>query len=135
VLERQDRGGAVEYLPAVAEEGEAAMPGPEPFAYYGTGRGACPHWRNEVTRASLGELLTVDDMIGADLLSPTPGLVVHGVVDRMSPPENAEEVYRRMEEPRRLVWLDTRRHTDLYDAGPCVARAVEVTAEFLAEHL
>ncbi|MEV4093618.1 alpha/beta hydrolase [Streptosporangium saharense] len=135
VVERQDLGGPVEYLPAVAEEGEAAMPGPEPFAYYGTGRGACPHWRNEVTRASLGELLTVDDMTGADFLSPTPGLVVHGVIDRLCSPEGAEEVYRRMEEPKRLVWLDTRQHTDLYDAEPCVTRAVEAAAEFLAEHL
>ncbi|MFF4993180.1 alpha/beta hydrolase [Streptosporangium saharense] len=135
IVERQDRGGPVEYLPAVAEEGEAAMPGPELFAYYGTERGACPHWRNEVTRASLGELLTVDDMTGADFLSPTPGLVVHGVIDRLCSPEGAEEVYRRMEEPKRLVWLDTRQHTDLYDVEPRVTRAVEAVAEFLAEHL
>ncbi|GAA3427169.1 alpha/beta hydrolase [Streptosporangium sandarakinum] len=135
VLERQDLGGEVEYVPAVATEGEAAMPGDEPYAYYGTGRGASPHWRNQVTRASVRELVTMDNMTGADFLSPKPGLVVHGVVDRLCSPEGAEEVYKRMDEPKRLVWLDARLHTDLYDAEPHVSRAVEAVTAFLAEHL
>ncbi|MBB2910085.1 hypothetical protein FHS43_001331 [Streptosporangium becharense] len=134
-LERQDRGGPVEYLPAVAEEGEAAMPGDEPFAYYGTSRGASALWRNEVTRASIRELLTVDTMTGADFLSPKPGLIVHGVVDRLCSPEGAELAYRRMDEPKRLLWLDTRRHIDLYDTEPHVTRAVEAVAAFLGGHL
>lgn len=135
VLERQDLGGRVEYLPAVAEEGEAAMQGDEPFAYYGTSRGASAHWRNEVTRASIRELITVDNMTGADFLSPKPGLIVHGVVDRFCSPEGAEEAYKRMDEPKRLVWLDAKRHIDLYDAEPYVTRAAEATAAFLDEHL
>lgn len=135
VLERQDRGGPVEYLPAVAEEGEAAMPGDEPWAYYGTGRAASATWRNEVTRASVRELITMDNMMGADFLSPKPALIVHGVVDRFCSPEGAEEAFRRLDEPKRLVWLDARRHIDLYDAEPYVSQAVEATAAFLREHL
>ncbi|MEU8250404.1 alpha/beta hydrolase [Nonomuraea sp. NPDC048916] len=135
VLERQDRGGPVEYLPAVAREGEAAMPGDEPYAYYGTGRGASAHWANEVTRASLRELITVDNMMGADFLSPKPALIVHGVIDRFCSPEGAEEAYRRLEEPKRIVWIDAKRHIDLYDAEPYVTQAVEATAGFLREHL
>ncbi|MEU0478145.1 alpha/beta hydrolase [Streptosporangium sp. NPDC006013] len=135
VLERQDRSGEVEYLPAVAEEGEAAMPGDEPFAYYGTSRGASAHWSNTVTRASVRELITLDNMMGADFLSPKPGLVVHGVVDRFCSPEGAEEAYRRMDDPKRLVWLDTRLHIDLYDTEPHVTRAVEAVAAFFGEHL
>ncbi|MEV0199857.1 alpha/beta hydrolase [Nonomuraea sp. NPDC050691] len=134
-LERQDLGGAVEYLPAVAEEGEAAMPGDEPYAYYRTERGASPHWVNEVTRASLRELITVDNMMGADFLSPKPALIVHGVVDRFCSPEGAEEAYRRMDEPKRLVWLDAKRHIDLYDQEPYVTQAVEATVAFLDAHL
>ncbi|GAA2860509.1 alpha/beta hydrolase [Streptosporangium fragile] len=134
-LERQDLGGPVEYLPAVAEEGEAAMPGDEPFAYYGTSRGASAHWRNEVTRASLRELVTMDNMTGADFLSPKPGLIVHGIVDRFCSPEDAEKAYRRMDEPKRLVWLDARLHIDLYDTEPHVTRAVEAVAAFFGEHL
>ncbi|MEV0596650.1 alpha/beta hydrolase [Nonomuraea cavernae] len=135
VLERQDQGGPVEYVRAVAEEGEAAMPGDEPYAYYGTERGASPHWANEVTRAGLRELITLDNMMGADFLSPRPALIVHGVIDRFCSPEGAEEAYRRLDEPKRIVWIDAKRHTDLYDAEPYVTQAVEATAGFLREHL
>lgn len=133
--EEHDRGGEVQYIPAVAAEGEAAMPGDEPFAYYGTGRGASAYWENSVTRASVRELLTVDNMAGADFLSPTPGLIVHGVEDAYCSPEGAREAYERMGEPKRIAWLDTRLHIDLYDNQPFVTQAVEAVAAFLAEHL
>jgi fermentation-respiration switch protein FrsA (DUF1100 family) len=134
-LERQDLGGPVEYLPAVAREGEAAMPGDEPYAYYGTQRAASPHWENEVTRAGLRELITMDNMMGADFLSPKPALIVHGVVDRFCSPEGAEEAYRRLDDPKRLVWLDAKQHIDLYDTEPYVTQALDATAGFLREHL
>jgi fermentation-respiration switch protein FrsA (DUF1100 family) len=135
VLERQDLGGPVAYVPAVAEQGEAAMPGDEPFAYYGTGRGASPYWRNEVTRASVRELITMDNMMGADFLSPKPALVVHGVVDRFCSPEGAEEVFKRLDDPKKIVWVDAKQHVDLYDREPYVSQAVDATADFLREHL
>ncbi|SDM33645.1 alpha/beta hydrolase [Nonomuraea jiangxiensis] len=135
VLERQDRGGPVEYMPAVSERGEAAMPGEEPHAYYGTGRGAAPSWSNSVTRASVRELITMDNMMGADFLSPKPALIVHGVVDRFCSPEGAEEVFRRLDQPKRLVWVDAKQHIDLYDREPYVTEAVDATADFLREHL
>ncbi|MEV4111996.1 alpha/beta hydrolase [Nonomuraea sp. NPDC049695] len=135
VLERQDQGGDVEYMPAVADEGEAAMPGDEPYAYYGTSRGASPHWSNSVTRASVRELVTLDNMMGADFLSPKPALIVHGVVDRFCSPEGAEEAYRRLDQPKKLVWVDAKQHIDLYDREPYVTQAVDATADFLAEHL
>ncbi|WP_220449967.1 alpha/beta hydrolase, partial [Nonomuraea longispora] len=131
VLERQDQGGPVTYMPAVAEGGESAMPGDEPYAYYGTARGASPHWVNEVTRASVRELITMDHMMGADFLSPKPALIVHGIVDRFCSPEGAEEVYKRLDEPKELVWVDAKRHIDLYDQEPYVTRAVDATAAFL----
>lgn len=135
LAEEHDRGGEVAYMPAVASDGEAAMPGTEPFAYYGTDRGASSHWENSVTRTSVRELLTVDNMIGADFLSPKPGLIVHGVKDAYCSPDGAREAYERMGEPKRLVWLDASLHIDLYDAEPYVTQAVEATAAFFAEHL
>ncbi|MGI8331556.1 alpha/beta hydrolase [Actinomadura scrupuli] len=134
VLERQDLGGEVEYLPAVATEGEAAMPGQEPYDYYGTSRGASASWENSVTRASIRELITVDNMAGADFLAE-PGLIVHGVEDAYCPPEGAREAYDRMPGVKDIVWLDARLHTDLYDDDTHVGRAVEATGAFLAEHL
>jgi uncharacterized protein len=142
VLERQDRGGGVEYIPAVSRDGDAAMPGEEPWAYYGTSRGASATWQNSVTRASLRELITVDNMIGADFLGPKPGLIVHGVRDAYCSPDGAREAYERMggstgsaPGPRQIVWLDCTLHIDLYDNEPYVAQAVHATATFLREHL
>ncbi|TXK42935.1 alpha/beta hydrolase [Nonomuraea sp. C10] len=135
VLERQDQGEPVAYIPTVAEEGEAAMPGAEPYAYYGTARSASAHWANRVTSASVRELITMDNMMGADFLSPKPALIVHGVADRFCSPEGAEEAFKRLDEPKKLVWLDAREHIDLYDREPYVTQAVEATAEFLHEHL
>ncbi|MFI7617039.1 alpha/beta hydrolase [Nonomuraea terrae] len=135
VLERQDHGGPVEYMPVVAEQGEAAMPGDEPYAYYGTDRGASPLWQNEVTRVSVRELLTMDNMMGADFLSPKPALIVHGVIDRFCSPEGAEEAFRRLDQPKKIVWVDAKQHIDLYDREPYVTEAVDATADFLGEHL
>jgi pimeloyl-ACP methyl ester carboxylesterase len=135
VAEDRDRGGEVQYLPAGAAQGEAAMPGEEPFAYYGTGRGASAYWENSVTRASVRELLTVDNMSGADFRSATPGLVVHGVQDADCSPEGAREAHERIGGPKRIVWLDATRHIDLYDTEPYVTQAVEAVTAFLSEHL
>jgi hypothetical protein len=133
--ESHDRGGEVQYIPAVATAGEAAMPGDEPFAYYGTGRGSSASWENSVTRTSVRELLTVDNMAGADFLSPTPGLIVHGVEDAYCSPEDAREAYERMGEPKQIVWLDAKLHIDLYDNQPFVTQAAEAVTAFLTEHL
>src|SRR5262245_13378619 len=135
VAEEHDQGGELQYIPAVAPEGEAAMPGEEPFAYYGTNRGDSRYWENSVTRASVRELLTVDNMMGADFLSPTPGLIVHGVEDAYCSPDGAREAFERMSEPKRIVWLDARLHIDLYDGEPYVTQAVNAVTAFLAEHL
>ena len=135
MAEDEDRGGDMQYIPAVAVEGDAAMPGEEPFAYYGTRRGSSAYWENSVTRASVRELLTVDNMIGADFLSPTPGLIVHGVQDAYCSPDGAREAYQRMGEPKAIVWLDARQHIDLYDNEPYVSQAVEAVSAFFAEHL
>jgi uncharacterized protein len=133
--EEHDQGGELQYLPAVAAQGEAAMPGDEPFAYYGTSRGASPSWHNTVTRASIRELLTVDNMAGTDFLSPTPGLIVHGTNDAYCAPDGARDAYQRIGEPKQLVWLDTKQHVDLYDSEPHLTQAVQAITAFLGKHL
>jgi fermentation-respiration switch protein FrsA (DUF1100 family) len=134
-LEHEDQGGDTEYMPTVALEGEAAMPGEEPYAYYGTARGASPLWENTVTRSSVRELITVDNMIGADFLSPKPGLIVHGVEDAYCSPDGAREAYDRMGNPKRIIWLDCKLHVDLYDNDTYVTQAADAVAGFLHEHL
>ncbi|WP_214105949.1 alpha/beta hydrolase [Acrocarpospora catenulata] len=133
VLARQDLTGTVDYQPAVGEGG--AMSGDEPFAYYGTERGATPTWVNEVTTASVRELITMDNLMGADFLSPKPALLVHGVVDAYCSPEGAHAVHARLDEPKRLVWLDAKLHIDLYDTEPYLTQAVDATVDFLSAYL
>jgi len=130
LLERYD-----ELLPAVSAGGEAAMPGDEPFAYYGTDRAASPHWRNEVTRGSLHALMTFDALGAADLLAATPLLVVHGVEDAYCSPELARELHERAAGVKEIRWLDTKVHIDLYDTEPFIGQAAETTVDFLRGHL
>lgn len=125
-----------EYLPAVAPGGgEAAMGGGEPYEYYGTGRSAAPHWRNQVTRGSLYSLMTFDALGAAELLGGTPLLVVHGRQDAYCSPELARELHERAPGRKEIVWLDARQHIDLYDREPYVPQAAEAVAGFLGRVL
>jgi len=128
-----DAGSA---LPAVAPDGgEAAMGGDEPWEYYGTARSAGGAWQNRVTLASLHSLLTFDALGAADLLGDTPLLVVHGREDAYCSPDLARQAHDRATGPRRLVWLDTARHIDLYDTEPFVTQAVDAVVAHLRHHL
>jgi uncharacterized protein len=118
------RADAPAELPAVApDDGEAAMPGREPWAYYGTERSAAPGWENRLTVRSIRELLTFDAAGAADLLAPTPLLVVHGRRDDYCSPDGARGLVER-HGAAELVWLDAEEHIDLYDVERFVAPAV-----------
>jgi len=135
--QRQFDTGEIEYLPAVdGDGGEAAMPGREPWDYYGTERSAAPGWTNRVTRLSIRELLTFDAAIGADFLAGTPALFIHGRRDGFCSPEAAEGVYRRAQTADKdFLWLDTTNHIDLYDNPAYVDPASARLSGWLAERL
>ncbi len=137
IAQRQDLGGPVEYLPAVSdvEGAEAAMPGAEPWDYYGTARSASAGWCNRVTRLSIRELLTFDAAVGADFIAPTPTLIVHGHTDDFCSPTDAQDAYDRIVGPKRILWLDTTNHIDLYDVSTYVDRAVDAVAEWMDQSL
>lgn len=128
-----EHGG--ETMPAVAPTGPAAMPGAEPYEYYGTDRGAAPGWRNEITTGSIHGLLTLDAAIGADFVSPTPVRIIHGTRDDYCSPEGAQSVFDRLSDPRDLVWLETTNHIDLYDRAEYVEPALDSCAEWFTTHL
>jgi fermentation-respiration switch protein FrsA (DUF1100 family) len=134
-LEREREGGDVAYVSAVALEGPAAMPGDEPFAYYGTERSKSAVWENRMTVDSMWQLLTLDSLSVADLLGRTPFLVVHGTVDLYCTPEGAQAVYDRAAGPKEIVWLETENHIDIYDRPELVGPAVDHVAAFMAENL
>jgi fermentation-respiration switch protein FrsA (DUF1100 family) len=121
---RQHATGEVEYLAAVSDDDTPAlMGGAEPFAYYGTDRSTSGGWVNRITRTSVYSLLTTDLAVGADFISPTPWLMVHGRTDDYCTPEGADAAFARAGEPKRAIWLDTTNHIDLYDVGAYVEPA------------
>ena len=94
-LERERTSGEMAYVPAVATDGPALMPGQEPFDYYGTERSTSAVWENRMTVDSRWQLLTLDALSAADLLDRTPFLVVHGTVDTYCTPEGAQAIFDR----------------------------------------
>jgi uncharacterized protein len=133
VATEERRTGEVSYLAAVAASGEAAMPGEEPYGYYGTERAASPHWQNRVTRRSIHSLLTFDAAGWAERLPPTPLLVVHGRRDDYCATEAARRVAAAA--GGEFVELATDRHVDLYDVDPFVADASAAVIGFLNRSL
>lgn len=129
-----DTSREVEYVKAVSDDGSAAaMPGKEPFEYYGTKRSFSPHWENRVSAASPYQIMTLDAAAAAQWISPTPLLVVHGEVDGFCSPAAARAVYERAGEPKRLRWLPTTNHIDLYDVEEHVEPAVAELVEFFSQ--
>lgn len=134
-LAREASGGDIAYLPAVSEDGPAAMSGAEPFAYYGTERSASEVWENRLTVDSFWQLMTLDAFSPVDFLDRTPLLVVHGTVDEYCTPEGAQAVFDRATGPKEIEWLETANHIDLYDRPELVGPAVRHVARFMDEHL
>jgi fermentation-respiration switch protein FrsA (DUF1100 family) len=123
-------------MPAVAPDGgRAAMGGQEPWDYYGTERSHSPHWVNEVTVASLYQLMTLDTTSAAALLDETPLLVVHGTTDGYCSPAAAQAVHDRASGPKQLVSIDTTNHIELYDDEPRVGQAVDHLEAFFTREL
>lgn len=132
---RYDGGGTLGMIPAVSEsDQEAAMPGKEPFDYYGTKRGQAAAWRNEVTRVSMAALMRFDAASTAPFVEQ-PVLFVHGEEDAYCPPEGARSAYDRAPDPKGFVTLPAKKHLDLYDVDEHVDEAVRESAAWFAEHL
>ena len=128
--------GSPAYLPVVSSDsGPAILAGEEQYLYFGTPRGRSPQWRNQITAASAYNLLVLDTTCAADLIAPTPVLLVQGRNDAYCRPEVAQEVHDRISGPKRLFWVDTERHTDLYDSEPAVSQAVGAIRNFLQDGL
>jgi fermentation-respiration switch protein FrsA (DUF1100 family) len=137
LAQRQEATGEIEYWAAVdAHDGRpAVMGGSEPADYYCSPRSACAGWVNQLTALSVLELITVDLAAGADLISPTPLLLVHGRKDECTTPEQAVAAFDRAGDPRKLVWLDTANHIDLYDVPRFVGPAVDEAVSWFYSHL
>ncbi|KUJ70097.1 hypothetical protein ACZ90_07010 [Streptomyces albus subsp. albus] len=135
IAQRQAATGEFEYWPAVNPEGmPAGNPGPEPFAYYGTERGARPGWQNRCTALSVLQELTLDVDSYLPLLT-APLLIVHGSGDQAIPVADAEAAFAAAPEPKELLLLDTTNHIDLYDDDTYVLPAIDRAVSFFDSNL
>ncbi|MFE7241896.1 alpha/beta hydrolase [Streptomyces sp. NPDC057580] len=135
IAQRQFDTGEIEYWPAVNPEGmPAGNPGPEPFEYYGTERGAGSGWENRCTALSVLQELTLD--VDAFLpLVTAPLLIVHGSGDQAIPVADAEAAFAAVPEPKELLLLDTSNHIELYDDDSYVLPAIDRTVSFLDRNM
>ena len=121
--------------PSSAAPGTAAIHSDEGWNFYTRRqREVAPSWKNEVTCASVDAQLAFDAIRFADLITPTPLLIVHGTVDEITPPRYAQEAFDAAREPKQLEWITTTNHVQLYDLEPHVTQAVEVLVCWLARH-
>jgi fermentation-respiration switch protein FrsA (DUF1100 family) len=135
VLEREDRGGPVEYMPHVTPPGGGGvMEGGEAWEYYGTPRGQVPNYRNELTRDTVYTGLVWDNASCAEMLTK-PALVVHGEVDLYTPPEQATAVYEKFGGVKEIVWLPTDTHIGYYDDDSYLTPTLAAVTRFLGLHL
>ncbi|MFE7332057.1 alpha/beta hydrolase [Streptomyces sp. NPDC057565] len=135
IAQRQSDTGEIEYWPAVNPEGmPAGNPGPEPFEYYGTERGAGSGWENRCTALSVLQELTLD--VDAFLpLVTAPLLIVHGSGDQAIPVADAEAAFAAAPEPKELLLLDTSNHIELYDDDSYVLPAIDRTVSFFDRNM
>ncbi len=111
------------------------MGGDEPYDYYGTDRAPSRGWVNRLTVRSVYELMTTDLAGGAEFISPTPWLLVHGDRDAYCTPEQARATFARAGEPKWDVWLPADLHIDLYDNPKYVDPAADAIVAWFGEHL
>lgn len=130
IAQREFTTGEIEYWPAVNPAGmPAGNPGPEPFEYYGTERGARPGWQNRCTALSVLQELTLDVDSFLPLVT-APLLIVHGSGDQAIPVTDAEAAFAAAPEPKELLLLDTGNHIELYDDDGYVLPAIDRAVSF-----
>jgi uncharacterized protein len=121
--------------PASSPPGTGAVQSDEGWNFYTSRqKEIAPSWKNEITRMSTDTQMTFDAIRFADLISPTPLLIIHGTTDDITPPRYAQEAFDAALEPKQIEWIKTTNHVQLYDQDPPVREAFEVLLPWLAQH-
>jgi fermentation-respiration switch protein FrsA (DUF1100 family) len=136
---REYESGETQYVPAIAPDlsgGLAFMPNPEAFSYYDrTSRTHAPSWENRVAAKSLQAYFAYSAIPDAELVAPTPLLIVHGTTDAFLWPEFASRVFEAASGDKQLTWIETHNHIELYDQVPYVTEAAGLIIDWLEPRL
>jgi uncharacterized protein len=140
-IERYHLTGELDYMPIVTPDGKDAFlagidPHPdEPFAYYGTARGASPHFDNRVTRISMYSMINFDFISPAEWIGSRAGLLMTGSDDVYIPAAGTAAVYERLTGPKDLVTVEGANHIAFYDQEPFVSTAMDAARQWFGTHL
>jgi hypothetical protein len=121
-----ETSGECEMIPAVGE-GDVAMPMPEAFAYYGTERGATPHYVNEFAVMSREHTLPWDAQSVAPKIK-IPTLMIHS--ENALAPGLARKFFAALAGPKKELWVQSNGQIDFYDDP----KQIEPAADELAKH-
>ena len=146
LVQHQVETGETAYVPTATpgpqpDQPIAGMPNQEAYDYYvRTAADDAPAWSDRLTADSLPAYLTYNAVAAAPLVAPTPLLVIHGTKDDALLPEYAQAVFDAALDSdrggtRRLEWIETDNHVQLYDQQPYVPQAVALTVEWLDRYL
>jgi uncharacterized protein len=95
-----------------------------------------PHagFGTDVSLESLDFLLRFRPVAVVDRIAPRPLLLFHGRENRLHSIEESRDLYARANEPKRLVILEGRGHTEwVFDDHPTFLHVIDLTREFLAQ--
>jgi uncharacterized protein len=125
--ERYEATGHADQIPAVGREGDVAMPLAEAFEYYGTERGAHPHYVNGFAVMSREHTVPFDARGNAAKIA-APTLMIHS--EHALAPALARAFFAELRGPKSEVWMESKGQIDFYD-DPAL---IEPAADRLAVH-
>jgi uncharacterized protein len=129
--ERFEQTGFCEMIPAVGE-GDVAMPMAEASEYYGTERGASPHWINGFAVMSREQTLPWDAHgVAPEIKIPT--FMVHS--EKALAPAFARAFYEQLAGPKQELWLESKGHIDFYDDPQLIGPACDALAKFFRTNM
>jgi fermentation-respiration switch protein FrsA (DUF1100 family) len=127
-----EKTGEVLTIPAVAKDGERAMPLDDAFSYYGTERGQHPNYNNRFAVLSRADTLPFDAQGAAASIS-IPALMIHS--EGALAPALARKFFENLSGPKEEVWLDADAQTRFYDDDGVIAQAADKLGEHFSRHL
>jgi fermentation-respiration switch protein FrsA (DUF1100 family) len=101
--------------------------------FYLTDRNKDPKWRNETLLWSYDKMIQFSAIDTADLLAPTPLLVIAG--SQAETLDQSERLHERAQGVKKFHLIEGGTHFDFYDRPQYVGPAVTKINEFLTNHL
>jgi fermentation-respiration switch protein FrsA (DUF1100 family) len=130
--EEYARTGRPMHVPFLAD-GELDMWRENGKKFYLTDRNQDPNWRNETLLWSYDKMIQFSAIDTADLLAPTPLLVIAG--SQAETLDQSERLYERAQGVKEFQLIEGGTHFDFYDRAQYVDPAVTKINEFFTHHL